>query len=130
MTVDYLIDLIKGCEYLKDFVVGAGFLSEKTNSVSIVPDGKEEIVRQYCDGAKIKGYGFSLIIRLGTNFGDNSKSLNFLEKLTDWLSSLRLSDGFGHIPLGISVDNGPSLKEDNIHSLKYEINCRFFYLQE
>lgn len=130
MTVDYLLNLLKGCEYLDDFVIAVGFLDEKNNSVSIVPDGDDEVVRKYCDGAKIKEYGFSLIIRLGANFGDNSKNLDFLEKLTDWLSSIRLSDDFLHIPLGIVINKGPKLKEDKIHSLKYEINCRFFYLQE
>lgn len=130
MTVDYLLNLLKGCEYLDGFMIAVGFLDEKTNSVSIVPDGNDEVVRKYCDGAKIMGYGFSLIIRLDTNFCDNSKNINFLEKLTDWLSSVRLSEDFGYIPLGISVNKGPKLKEDKIHSLKYEINCRFFYLQE
>lgn len=130
MTVDYLLNLLKGCEYLDDFMIAVGFLDEKNNSVSIVPDGNDEVVRKYCDGAKIMGYGFSLIIRLATNFSDNSKNIEFLEKLTDWLSSIRLSDDFLHIPLGIVINNGPKLKEDKIHSLKYEINCRFFYLQE
>ena len=130
MTVDYLLNLLKGCEYLDDFIIAVGFLDEKNNSVSIVPDGDDEVVRKYCDGAKIMGYGFSLIIRLATDFSDNSKNLEFLEKLTDWLSSIRLSDDFLHIPLGIVINKGPKLKEDKIHSLKYEINCRFFYLQE
>lgn len=130
MTVDYLLNLLKGCEYLDDFMIAVGFSDEKNNSVSIVPDGDDEVVRRYCDGAKIMGYGFSLIIRLATNFSDNSKNLDFLEKLTDWLSSIRLSDDFLHIPLGIVINKGPKLKEDKIHSLKYEINCRFFYLQE
>ncbi len=130
MTVDYLIDLLNGCEYLKDFNIGVGFLSEKTNSVSVVYNGNHNIVRKYCDGAKIKALDFSLIIRLNSQFSDNSKNIAFLEQLTTSLPCLRLSKTNDFIPLGIEVYKGPILADDNIHSLKYEINCRFIYLQE
>ncbi len=130
MTVDYLITLLNGCEYLKDFNICTGFLSEKTNSVSVVFNGNHEVIRKYCDGAKIKAVDFSLIIRLSSSFGDNSKNIGFLEQLANSLPSLRLSKTTDFIPLGIEVKKGPVLFDDNIHSLKYEINCRFLYLQE
>ena len=131
MTVDYLINLFKNCEYLDGFIVGAGFLSEKNNSVSVVPDGNEETVRTYCDGAKIKGVGFSLIIRLASDICDNSEHFSFLESVCDWISSYRnFSSEFSYTPLGIEILKGASLLEDNIHSLKYNIKCRFLYLQE
>ncbi len=131
MTVDYLIDLFKGCEYIKGFGIGAGFLSDEINSVSVVPDGEEEIRRTYCDGAKIKSFGFSLIIRLASNMDDNSDNFSFLENICDWISSFdKFSDEFCYVPLGISIVRGATLIEDNIHSLKYEIKCRLEYLQE
>lgn len=131
MTVDYLINLFKNCEYLDGFTIGAGFLSEKNNSVSVVPDGDEEVVRTYCDGAKIKGFDFSLIIRLSCNMGDNSEHFSFLESVCDWISSFKdFSSHVSYTPLGIEIIKGANLLEDNIHSLKYNIKCRFLYLQE
>ena len=130
MVIDYLIKLLNDCEYLKEFNIGAGFLSEKTNSVSVVYNGNNNVIRKYCDGAKIKASDFSLIIRLSSSFGDNFKNIDFLEQLATSLPSLVLSKSTGFIPLGIEVRKGPMLSEDNIHSLKYEINCRFIYLQE
>ena len=130
MTVDYLIELLTGCEYLKEFNIGTGFLSEKTNSVSVVYNGNNDVIRKYCDGAKIKALDFSLIIRLSSSFGDNSRNIAFLEQLANSLPSLRLSKATDFIPIGIEVNKGPMLSDDNIHSLKYEINCRFIYLQE
>ena len=131
MTVDYLINLFKNCEYLDGFIVGAGFLSEKDNSVSVVPDGDEETVRTYCDGAKIKGFGFSLIIRLASDMGDNSDHFSFLESVCDWISSFKtFASEISCTPLRIEIIKGATLSEDNIHSLKYSIKCRFLYLQE
>ena len=130
MIVNYLIDLLKGCEYLKDFNIATGFLSEKSNSVSVVYEGNQKILRKYCDGAKIKSEDFSLIVRLNSYLGDNAENILFLEKLALSLPSLRLSDTTNFIPLGIEVKSGPQLNVDNIHSLKYEIKCRFIYLQE
>ena len=130
MTVDYLIDLLRGCEYFKNFNISTGFLSEKTNSVSVIYNGNRKTVRKYCDGSNIESLDFSLIIRLSSHFGDNSKNIAFLEQLVNSLPSLRLSKEAHFIPLGIEVTKGPVLSDDNIHSLKYEINCRFLYLQE
>lgn len=133
MTVNYLIDLFKNCEYIKGYEVGIGFLSDKVNSMSIMPDGDEVITRKYSDGAKIKGYNFSLIIRLGATIGDNSKSFSLLDKLCDRISAIssdnfpKMTDG---VPLGIKIIQGATLYEDDIHSLKYRIKCRFNYLQE
>ncbi len=133
MTVNYIIDLLKDCEYIKGYEMGIGFLRDKVNSVSVVPDGDEEIIRSYTDGAKIKGYNFSLLIRMSTDFCDNSKNFLKLEKICDWLSS-RSADNLGGmedgVPLGIKVIRSGTLSDDNIHSLKYEIKCRFEYLQE
>ena len=78
IKVNYLIELLNGCEYLKEFNISAGFLSEKTNSVSVIYNGNHEVVRKYCDGAKIKALDFSLIIRLSSSFGDKSKNIAFL----------------------------------------------------
>lgn len=130
MTVDYLINLLRGCEYFKNFNISTGFLSEKTNSVSVISNGKRKTVRKYCDGSFIEGLDFSIIIRLASHFGDNAKNISFLEQLINSLPSLRLSKATHFIPLGIEVTKGPTLCDDNIHSLKYEINCRFLYLQE
>lgn len=133
MTVNYIIDLLKDCEYIKGYEMGIGFLRDKVNSVSIVPDGDEEIIRNYMDGAKIKGYNFSLLIRMGAEFCDNSKNFLKLEKICDWLSSLStdnlkgMEDG---VPLGIKIIKSGTLYDDNIHSLKYKIKCRFDYLKE
>ena len=133
MTVDYLIKILKDCEYIKGYEMGIGFLSNKVNSVSVVPDGNEEIIKRYSDGAKIKGYDFSLILRLDAAIGDNSKNFSLLSNLCDWLS-IRELDDFPKLtdgmPLGISIIQGATLYEDNIHSLKYRIKCRFKYLQE
>ena len=130
MTVNYLIELFKNCEYIKDFELGAGFLSDKVNSVSVVPDGEEEILREYADGAKIKGYRFSLIIRLPSVIGNNLKNLVFLENICKWISSVTPSEKMDGVPLGMRVIQGATLYDDNIHSLKYRIKCRFEYLQE
>ncbi len=130
MTVNYLIELFKNCEYIKGFCLDAGFLSDKVNSVSIVPDGDEEIIREYADGAKIKGYRFSLIIRLPSGMGSNLQNLTLLENICKWISSVNPSEQMEGIPLGISVIQGATLYDDNIHSLKYRIKCRFSYLQE
>ena len=131
MTVDYLINLFRNCEYFDGFKIGAGFLSEKNNSVSVVPDGDEKIVRTYCDGAKIKGFGFSLIVRLASNGGDNQEHFDFLEKVCEWISSFENFSGqSSYLPLKFEIIKGASLLEDNIHSLKYNIKCRFLYLQE
>ena len=131
MTVDYLINLFKNCEYFDGFNIGAGFLAEKNNSVSVMPDGDEEAVRTYCDGAKIKAYDFSLVIRLASDIGDNSKHFSFLESVCEWISSFKnFSYEVGYTPLGIEIIKGASILEDNIHSLKYNIKCRFLYLQE
>ena len=130
MTVDYLIELLKGCEYFKNFNISAGFLSEKTNSVSVIHNGNRETVRKYCDGSNIESLDFSLIIRLDSHFVNNLKNIAFLEQITNSLPSLRLSKASGFIPIGIEVIKGPVLSDDNIHSLKYQINCRFLYLQE
>ena len=133
MTVDYLIKVLKNCRYIKGYEMGIGFLSNKVNSVSVVPDGNEEIIKRYSDGAKIKGYDFSLILRLDAAFGDNSINFSLLSNLCDWLSALefndfpKMTDG---TPLGINVIQGGTLYEDNTHSLKYKIKCRFSYLQE
>ncbi len=133
MTVNYLIDLLKDCEYIKGYEMGIGFLSNKINSVSVVPDGDEEIIRRYSDGAQIKGYNFSLILRLNANMGDNSQNFSIVEKLCNWMLALasddfpKITDG---VPLGITIIQGGTLCEDNIHSLKYKIKCRFSYLQE
>ena len=133
MTVNYIIDLLKDCEYIKGYEMGIGFLRDRVNSVSIVPDGDEEIIRNYIDGAKIKGYKFSLLIRMNADFCDNSNNFLKLEKICDWLSSLSpdnlksMTDG---VPLGIKIIKSGTLSDDNIHSLKYEIKCRFDYLQE
>lgn len=130
MTVNYLIKLFKNCEYIKDFELDAGFLSDKVNSISIVPDGDEEIIREYADGAKIKGYRFSLIIRLPSVIGNNLQNLTFLENICKWISSVNPSQHMEGIPLGMRVIQGATLYDDNIHSLKYIIKCRFSYLQE
>ncbi len=130
MTVDYLIKLFRNCEYIKDFYLDAGFLSDKVNSVSIVPDGDEEIIRKYADGAKIKGYRFSLIIRLPAGMGNNLQTLTLLENICKWISFVKPSEKMEGIPLGMSVIQGATLYDDNIHSLKYKIECRFNYLQE
>jgi len=131
MTVDYLINLFRNCEYFDGFKIGAGFLSEKNNSVSVVPDGDEKIVRTYCDGAKIKGFGFSLIVRLASNGGDNQEHFDFLGKVCEWISSFEnFSRQSSYIPLKFEIIKSASLLEDNIHSLKYKIKCRFLYLQE
>lgn len=130
MTVDYLIKLFKNCEYIKNFYLDAGFLSDKVNSVSIVPDGDEEIIREYADGARIKGYSFSLIIRLPAVMGNNLQNLTLLENICKWISSVNPPEETECIPLGMSVIQGATLYDDNIHSLKYRIRCRFNYLQE
>lgn len=130
MTVNYLIELFKNCEYIKDFELGAGFLSDKVNSVSVVPDGDEEIIREYTDGAKIKGYRFSLIIRLPSRMEKNLQNLDFLENICRWISSFNPSGQMEGVPLDIKVIQGATLCDDNIHSLKYRIKCRFEYLQE
>ncbi len=130
MTVNYLIKLFKNCEYIKDFELSAGFLSDKVNSVSVVPDGEEEIIREYADGAKIKGYRFSLIIRLPSAIGNNLQNLTFLENICKWISSVTPSGRMEGVPLRMSVIQGATLYDDNIHSLKYRIKCRFSYLQE
>ena len=133
MTVNYLVNILKDCRYIKGYEMGIGFLSNKVNSVSVVPDGDEEIIKRYSDGAKIKGYNFSLILRLGANIGDNSKNFSLLSNICEWLSSLE-SDDFPKMidgtPLGISIIQGGVLCEDNTHSLKYKIKCRFSYMQE
>ena len=77
MTVDYLINLFKNCEHFDGFKIGAGLLLEKSNSVSLVPDGEEIVLRTYCDGAKIKSFGFSLVVRLACDFFDNSEHFDF-----------------------------------------------------
>ena len=133
MTVNYLMDLFKDCEYIKGYEMGIGYLSDKVNSMSIVPDGDEEIIRKYSDGAKIKGYNFSLIIRLGAKMGNNSENFSFLDTLCDIISSLTTDDFpemTNGVPLDIKIIKGATLYEDNIHSLKYRIKCRFSYLQE
>ena len=131
MTVDYLINLFKNCEHFNGFKIGAGFLLEKSNSVSVVPDGEESVIRTYCDGAKIKSIGFSLIIRLASDFGDNSEHFAFLDKVSRWIDSYKnFPEGFQYEPLRFEIVKGAKLTEDNVHSLKYNIKCRFLYLQE
>ncbi len=130
MTVDYIIRLFKNCEYIKGFCLDAEFLSDKVNSVSVVPDGEEEIIREYADGAKLKGYRFSLNIRLPSVMGSNLQNITLLENICKWISSVNPSEKMEGVPLGISVIQGATLYDDNIHSLKYRIKCRFSYLQE
>lgn len=128
MTVNYLVNLLKDCEYLEGFKIGTGFLSDKENSVSVLPDGNDEVIRSYCDGAKIRGFGFSLIFRLKSNMGDNLKNYTLLKEISDWILSQTFDNKSNAIK--ISVIKGAKLLEDNIHSLKYEIKCRFEYLEE
>ena len=49
MTVDYLINLFKNCEHFDGFKIGAGLLLEKSNSVSLVPDGEEIVFFPFTD---------------------------------------------------------------------------------
>lgn len=131
MTVDYLVNLLKSRDFLGGMSIDTGYLSEKDNSVSVEPDGSDEVVRNYCDGGKIKAFGFSLVIRLKKGLGDNAENLKITERISDYLVSLNdfLQCG-GEIPLLIEVTKGPVLAEDNIHSLKYRTECRLLYLKE
>ena len=68
---------------------------------------------------------FPLVVK--KSYGSFGAGVQLAENMADLT---RISNDFLHIPLGIVINKGPKLKEDKIHSLKYEINCRFFYLQE
>lgn len=131
MTVDYLIELLKSCDFPDGFSIGVGFLPEKGNSASVEPDGKNEIVRSYCDGGMIMAYGFSLLVRLKKSLGDNAENLKLTEKISDCLTLHKdLPECDDGIPLAVEVTGGAVLEEDNIHSLKYRMKCRLLYLKE
>ena len=58
------------------------------------------------------------------------KNLVFLENICKWISSVNPLEKMEGVPLGMKVIQGETLCDDNIHSLKYRIKCRFEYLQE
>lgn len=131
MTVDYLVNLLKNRDFPDGMSIDTGYLSEKDNSVSVEPDGSDEVVRSYCDGGRIKAFGFSLVVRLKKGLGDNAGNLKMTERISDYLVSLNdFPQCGGEIPLLIEVTKGAVLAEDNIHSLKYRTECRLLYLKE
>ncbi|MBQ3038204.1 MAG: hypothetical protein IJD30_03390 [Clostridia bacterium] len=119
--------LFSGCELLDGFDIRCGFLTDKCKSVSIVPEGDCSVIRLYSDGEKIVGETFKIIIRLVMN-EENSENLNFLNSLSDWIRSVKVSEFISdtcHVnPVGITLIQSPVLEDDDIHSGKYTIKIR------
>ncbi len=131
MILKYLKELFGRCELLKGFDIKCESLSEEEKSVSVIPTGKNEVIRAYSDGDAIIGFEFDLIFRLMMN-EDNTENHNLLELILLWIYSVDLYS-FNEIrelylsdftPVSLLVTEGPYLYNDDIHSGKYKIRCR------
>lgn len=135
MKTDYILELLNNCESLKGFTISADFLGKGDKSVCLKASDTSKTERVYCDGSGIFSSEFELDFRLIADEVTNINNRHFFEKLSSELTSFGILTSFpscdGLIqPLKIEITEGAKLIKDDIHSAKYTLILRIYFLKE
>ncbi len=126
---------------LADNVLNFNFSAETRNSVSLITNYSDRIVKRYVTGDVQKKYGFSIIITQEYSSYDddqNLRAMNFAQKFMDWIETqnkARDYPDFGegcHIEKMQNLQNMPNLTGVNAGPglARYMLQCEILYREE
>ncbi len=133
MITQYLYELLSQWEILEDFDICSGFLG-KGKSLSVSTPEASRVKKSYTDGEEILSREFTLLLRLPSDREKNFENSVFLERLCNEISEYREEDNelfsqfFDGELVEMNVLEGPQRIGDDIHSIRYEINCELVYV--
>lgn len=135
MRVEYILEILKCCEVLADFKISVDFLAKNSRSISVKLGDAKENVRNYCDGSGIFYKQAELDIRLSAGEVKNLENKEIIQRLCDELITLGKGISFpppqaGILPLKIEISDGAQLVADEIHSAKYRLNFKIYFMEK
>ncbi len=86
--VTEILNYLKDCPYLSDFIMNVDFLGKNPHSLSVGATGDSKVLKKYTDGDSIEKETYKLRLRLpyGIDKEKNCENSAFLENISRWLS--------------------------------------------
>ncbi len=81
-----VLNYIKQCPYLSDYIMNVDFLGKNINSLSVSGRAKQETIKTYIDGDCIVKEKYILKLRLpyGVDMDENLKNSELLTNISKW----------------------------------------------
>lgn len=125
---------------IADNVLNFNFSAESQNSVALVTNYSDRIVKRFVAGDVLKRYGFTIIIvqEYASNDDDqNLRAMNFAQEFMDWIEAQnrkRIFPDFGtrcQIEKMQNLQNMPNLSVSVKTGLaRYMLQCEILYREE
>lgn len=122
-----MVDFLKRCPAFSDVSLGEDFLSPKSGSAAVVPDGGAQLVKRYTSGDMLEQYNFKLLLR--ENFTGQANKI--FRGFSDWISNGNLPDLDGDkIAQYIEITEGPALIKTEVGAGIYDIKFTLVYYRK
>ena len=122
-----IVDFLKGCPAFSDVNLGEDFLSPKSGSVAVVPDGGAQVVKRYMSGDMLGQYNFKLLLRENLT-GQADK---IFSEFSEWINGGNLPDLDGDKTAQyIEITEGPALIKTEVGAGIYDMKFRLVYYRK
>lgn len=136
--INHLREYFLKCPLLTENVaLNVDFLSVDGIEYSIDSMPHSPIIETYIDGSTVRQYNFIFSSREYYNQDNkqNSKNIEFYEKLSQWIENNSLKGilptlDSGQTPLKLSVNTAGYLFDEDLKTARYQIQCSLEYQQE
>ena len=128
----YIIEFLKNCPLLEQFVLTADFLGCEEEYLGVFAEGSEPVVEQYADGGRLKQFVFRLSHRCDGHRENQENETAFYEEIGSWLenSTVMPALGKGKTAQYFEVIQSGTLADRSHGSDRYGMVCRLVYYAE